>query len=120
MTESMDSLFIQCTFIEGSSAKGCFVVFSSDKKSLNKTLIRSNMSSSYLQATVPMDHPLVCYKTVSAYDIESDGTVGTLPIPAQRMDDSYTSERSIAKCEDFLLNQSKYVDLIVHIHILYM
>ena len=105
------SLFIQCTLIENSHATGCFVVLSSDKENLNKTLMRLNMSSSYLQATVPTDLPLSCYKTISAYDIEADGSVGMLPIPAQRTDveDSHSSERSIAKCDDLPPNQSKNV-----------
>ena len=109
----MTLILIQCTFIESSSAKGCFVLFqiSSDKESFNKTLMRSDMSSSYLQATVPMDLPLSCYKTISAYDIEADGSVGMLPIPAQRTDveDSHSSERSIAKCDGLPPNQSKNV-----------
>ncbi len=71
---------VQCTFVAGSEAKGCFV----ELKYNNTVYVVLNMSrdsgssSVNISGAVPM--PAHCYDIV-VYDWEQDGTMGNLSIP---------------------------------------
>ena len=74
---------IQCEFITGSNAAGCMVLLTSEngqEEHYNLTKI-PNMNCSTL--TVTLKHPLSSYNGVVAFDIESDGSIGSLAISGQ-------------------------------------
>ena len=72
---------LQCEFITGSDATGCMVVLTSEyysqKTQYNLTRNRSKIYE------ITLEYPPSCYTGVEAFDIESDGSVGTLPVPGQ-------------------------------------
>ena len=61
------------------------MVLQDSTKSENVTRIikRHNMSDSFTQDIVKIDHPPSCYEQVIAYDLEYSGLVGTLPVPGE-------------------------------------
>ena len=72
---------IQCEFIAGSNATGCMVVLTGFVPyHINLT---RNPSTNLINSTVTLEHPLSCYTGVEAFDIESDGSVGSLAVPGQ-------------------------------------
>lgn len=71
---------VQCHFITGSNALGCMVVLVSESTSIFFILERNNPCK--VEALNTTD-PMSSFYAVYAYDIESDGTSGTLPIPGQ-------------------------------------
>ena len=81
--EGVNASIIQCEFVAGSTASGCMVVLTgSDAYKLNVNLTR-NISTNSANTTVILEHPPFCYTGVEAFDIESDGSVGSLAVPGQ-------------------------------------
>lgn len=78
---------VQCDFITGSDAEGCMVMLVGEFGNSTVTLTRSN-NSQVFNAT----HPLSCYHEVLAYDIESDGSTGTLAVPGLLVRNSSRTE----------------------------
>ena len=75
-----ESVFIQCTFIPGSDATGCMVVFVGEMTNTTVNLTRKDKEiESVINHELPF--PLSCYHQVFALDIEGDGSIGTLPVP---------------------------------------
>ena len=73
---------LQCEFITGSDATGCMVVLTSENsQKVQYNLTRNSTISEVLSVT--LEHPPSCYTGVEGFDIESDGSVGTLPVPGQ-------------------------------------
>ena len=73
---------LQCEFITGSDATGCMVVLTSEySQKVQYNLTRNTTISEVLSVT--LEHSPSCYTGVEAFDIESDGSVGTLPVPGQ-------------------------------------
>jgi hypothetical protein len=74
---------VECEFIVGSDADGCVVVLVSsgevDNTTLNST--REGNSSRIAMTQHELPSPLHCYYRAYALDIESDGSVGILPVP---------------------------------------
>ena len=74
---------MECDFILGSDADGCVVVLLStgevDNTTLNST--RENHSSRMAVTQLELPSPLHCYYRAYALDIESDGLIGSLPVP---------------------------------------
>ena len=74
---------MECDFILGSDADGCMVVLLSsgevDNTILNST--RENNSSQMAVTQHELPSPLHCYYQAYALDIESDGSIGSLPVP---------------------------------------
>ena len=74
---------VECDFILGSDADGCVVVLLStgevDNTTLNST--RENNSSQMAVTQLELPSPLHCYNRVYALDVESDGSIGSLPVP---------------------------------------
>ena len=69
---------LQCSFMDDSNAQGCMVVLVSSLGTEKRILTRSGIQS--VEAMNVM-YPLSCYSRVYGYDIESDGSLGTLAIP---------------------------------------
>ena len=74
---------LECDFILGSDADGCVVVLLSsgevDNTTLNST--RENNSSQMAVTQYELPSPLHCYYRAYALDVESDGSIGSLPVP---------------------------------------
>ena len=75
---------IQCNFITGSDAQGCMVVLVGD--AINTTVNVTRCDAHSCSVVILISQPLSCYFEMFAYDIESDGSVGTLPIPGELLD----------------------------------
>ena len=74
-----DNRFVlQCSFMDDSNAQGCMVVLVSSLGTKKRNLTRSGIQS---VEAVNVMYPLSCYSRVYGYDIESDGSLGTLAIP---------------------------------------
>lgn len=81
LIEGVDALTIQCEFVTGSNATGCMAVltgFEAYRVNLTK---HPNANSTNL--TISLEHPGSCYTEVEAFDIEADGSVGSLAVPGQ-------------------------------------
>ena len=70
-----DSIIVQCDFITGSNAQGCMVVLVGEFENITVNLEQNGCD------VVNVSHPLSCYHKIFAFDIESDGSVGTLAVP---------------------------------------
>ena len=67
---------VQCSYINGSNAKGCvYVLVSMVVGNITGTIKRTNSEGDLVTIS-----NIGCYKAVLAYDWESDNTTGTLPI----------------------------------------
>ena len=65
-------------FISGSDAEGCLVVLVGDFNNHTLNLTRTNSS-----AITRVKYHVSCYKEVIGFNIEGDGSVGTLAIPGK-------------------------------------
>ena len=81
LIEGANASTIQCEFITGSNATGCMVVLTGIE-AYHVNLTR-NPSTNLTTSTVTLEHPPSCYTRVEAFDIESDGLVGSLAVPGQ-------------------------------------
>ena len=74
------TVMIQCEFITGSDARGCLVVLMGGL--FNTTVMLTKEESDRETVIIYMlPLPLTCYHDVFALDIESDESIGTLPVP---------------------------------------
>ena len=71
-----NTLIIQCDFITGSNAQGCMVVLVGELRNTTANLTRNNPC-----VTLTVNTTQNCYDSVFGFDIESDGSVGTLVVP---------------------------------------
>ena len=76
--EDISRFTLQCSFMDDSNAQGCMVVLVSSFGMEKRNLTRSETQS--VEAMNVM-YPLSCYSRVYGYDIESDGSLGTLAVP---------------------------------------
>ena len=95
-TMSAEAITVQCMFVNGSTARGCMVVLVGQSDNMTVTLTREDLCAT---GTVNYTHLLqnTCITGVIGYDIESDGTVGTLAITGELSNDTLTclpSERT--------------------------
>ncbi len=81
LMEGVNASIIQCEFVAGSTATGCMVVLTGFE-AYNIDLTRDISMNSAI-TTVTLERPPSCYTGVEAFDIESDGSVGTLSVPGQ-------------------------------------
>ena len=88
LIEGTNASTIRCEFITGSDATGCMVMLISENngKEYQHNLIRGNQSVAVLSVT--LEHSPSCYTGVEAFDIESDGSVGSLAVSGQLRVDS--------------------------------
>ena len=72
-----------CEFVTGSDAIGCMVVLTG-LVAYHINLTRNiNTCTNSATTTVTLEHPPSSYTGVEAFDIESDGSVGSLAVPGQ-------------------------------------
>ena len=84
LSNGINASTLQCEFITGSDATGCMVVLIGEySQKTQYNLTRNSTISEVLSVT--LEHSPSCYTGVEAFDIESDGSVGTLPVPGQLM-----------------------------------
>ena len=72
---------LQCEFVTGSNAVGCMVVLTGFVP-YHVNLTR-NLSTNLATTAVTIEHQPSCYTGIEAFDIESDGSVGSLAVPGQ-------------------------------------
>ena len=75
LTETMDAFVVQCDFITGSNAQGCMVVLVGEFGNITINLEQNGCD------ILNVSHPLSFYHEIFAFDIETDGSVGTLAVP---------------------------------------
>ena len=88
-TVSAEAITVQCMFVNGSTARGCMVVLVGQSDNTTVTLTREGLC---VTGSFNDTHLLQnTYITgVFGYDIESDGTVGTLAIFGELSNDTLT------------------------------
>ena len=73
----MNTVVVQCDFITGSNAKGCMVVLVGEFGNITQTLnITNSCKMEIFNSTDP-----ITFHEVFAFDIESEGSIGTLAVP---------------------------------------
>ena len=72
------SFRVECVFISGSDAEGCLVILVGDFNNHTLNLTRTNNS-----AITRVNYYVSCYKEVISFDIEGDGSVGTVAVPGE-------------------------------------
>lgn len=76
----LDSVRISCRFMTGSDARGCMVILMGELSNATMSLTRKD-DSVVAVAIHTLPHSLTCYHQVVAFDIESNGKVGTVTVP---------------------------------------
>ena len=75
--EESNAFVVQCIFLTGSIAQGCMVVLMNEFDPVIVNLTRNSWcAADIMEATLPLSN----YSEVFGYDIESDGSVGTLAV----------------------------------------
>ncbi len=85
LLQGMNASTVQCDFISGSDATGCMVVLTSGNGQKAQYILTRNQSTNSSTTTVALEYPPSCYTGVEAFDIEYDGSVGSLAVPGQLM-----------------------------------
>jgi hypothetical protein len=88
-----DVIKIQCDFIPGSNAQGCLVVMVGESGNTTTKLMRTNtLTAGTCLTSLPSNN----YQHLLAFDIESDGSVGTVEVPGyfEKAGDVACNERS--------------------------
>lgn len=73
---------IQCDFMLGSNAGGCMVMVLGEFDNTTVNLTRENNGSSEAVTHHELAYSLSCYHQAYALDIEADGSLGSLSLPA--------------------------------------
>ena len=87
VSSNSNTVTIECDFIKNSDAQGCLVVLEGEVETKHFNLTRSNQSG---RGAFILTRPLSCYEEVFGFDIESDGSVGTLAVPGVMMNNLNT------------------------------
>ena len=93
-------IYIVCQYMPGSDANGCLVVLVGKSRNVTVNLTKENECS--IQS-VPLPSSLL---SVFGYDIESDGSIATLPVLG-RIDDTTTYYRDNKQCSIADTNSGK-------------
>ena len=72
---------IQCNFLTGSDSGGCVVMLEGENIDNATIVLTRENDRQDVVITHLLSHPLSCYFHVFAFDIESDGSIGVLPVP---------------------------------------
>ena len=76
-----NKFMLQCNFAIGSDARGCMVIIISGCGNMTKNLTRlNNRLHIMITLTLNVSQALNCFTGLFGYDIESDGSVGTLSV----------------------------------------
>ena len=78
-TVSAEAITVQCLFVNGSTARGCMVVLVGQSYNVTVNLTRQGLCATGIFNDTHLLQN-ACITGVIGYDIESDGTVGTLAI----------------------------------------
>ena len=78
--EGGNTATVQCSFLMGSNARGCMVVLTSLYGEESQILTR-NLTTNLAMSTITLNYAQSCYHGVEAFDVESDGRVGSLAVP---------------------------------------
>ena len=81
--EGVNTTIIKCEFIVGSRATGCMVVLIYNETEGQDAYYNLTRNANIATLTVTLKQSLSCYNRIEAFDIESDGSVGSLTIPGQ-------------------------------------
>ena len=88
-TVSAEAITVKCMFVNGSTAGGCMVVLVGQSDNVTVNLTRDDLSvTGIFNDTHLLQN--ACITRVVGYDIESDGTVGTLAIIGELSNDTLT------------------------------
>ena len=74
-------LNVTCHFLAGSDALGCVVILIGQFHNDTMKLMKRSADTVHTAVLKPISKSLSCYNRVVAFDIESDGSIGTLPVP---------------------------------------
>jgi len=88
------SVEVECLFLQGSEALGCYVELTQDNEQMIRDRISRLNNSFVARGEIALDLALSCYK-VYIYDWEADSTTGTVPIPVEI---SYVNSISVERC----------------------
>ena len=80
-TEGGNTATVQCNFTTGSNARGCMVVLTSLYHGEESQNLTRNLTTNLAMSTITLNYAQSCYHGVEAFDVESDGTVGSLAVP---------------------------------------
>ena len=75
--ESEKMFIVECDFIPGSDARGCMIVLVGEDYN---TTVNASRCEYHAKGMITVICPLTNYIRVIAYDIESDGSVGSLAV----------------------------------------
>ena len=88
------SVEVECLFLLGSEALGCYVELTQDNKQMIRDRISRPNNSFIARGEIALGLALSCYE-VYIYDWEVDNTTGTVPIPVEI---SYVNSTSVEHC----------------------
>ena len=88
------SVEVECLFLQGSEALGCFVELTQDNEQMIIERISRLNYSFVARGEITLDLALSCYE-VYVYDWEADNTTGTVPIPVEI---AYVNSTSVEHC----------------------
>ena len=83
---------VRCDLMAGSIAQGCMVVLIGELDNITLSFAGGPDIEKVMNTT----NPTSCYNRIVAYDIESDGTVGSLAVPGNILAD--VTSNSVAPC----------------------
>ena len=78
--DSSQDASIQCEFIMGSKATGCMVVLTREQGREEYRLTRNTITNSAIRR-VTLRHVVSSYVDVEAFDVEFDGSIGSVAVP---------------------------------------
>ena len=81
LNEGVNTSIIGCEFIEDSNAAGCQIVLTTNNGEQDYYNLIKNQNTNLTAIAVTLELPPSCYSGVKAFDIEFDGSIGTLAIP---------------------------------------
>jgi hypothetical protein len=88
---------VTCHFFTGSDALGCMVILIGQFSNHTMKLMKRSADNNITEHTEELKleaNSLSCYDRIVAFDIESDGSVGTLPVPGHLMSAAVHLERT--------------------------
>ena len=84
-----------CHFLPGSDALGCMVILIGEFSNHTLKLMKRSADDAVHTEELKLENSsLSCYNRIVAFDIESDGSVGTLPVPGHLMSSAGYLKRS--------------------------
>ena len=85
------SFIVQCVFVSGSTARGCMVVLVGQSDNTTVNLTREGLCATGVTSTITN----ISFLIIIGYDIESDGTLGTLAIEGEFSNESLSCTENL-------------------------